>query len=301
MASEEEVREDYMANRWDAAGGRQQTRLFAKYFLETVRLPEASKTLLDVGCAKGDAIPEFHRRYPQLKLFASDISEVAIGDARSSYGHLAEIKIHGIDEVSGHYDIIYCSNTLEHFGNYLDVAADLLKHCKWLYILTPYQETSGGKPLVADGPGYVSRHVVTYRDDSFNPLIDREEALSVESKVFYAPIAWGKGPTPWWKKPLRNFKAFLRRKPRPRQELRQIVYQVQSRLPQLQLTVIAKCPAPRSSRIAQPAMRHALVGPSIIWAIDSMPATSAGCGFGTTARRPTTTPSTARPSTKKRR
>ena len=40
--------ESYMASDWDANSGRQQTRLFAKYFLDAVTLPADAKTI--AGC-----------------------------------------------------------------------------------------------------------------------------------------------------------------------------------------------------------------------------------------------------------
>jgi SAM-dependent methyltransferase len=214
-------REEYMANRWDTVGGREQTRLFAKYFLDAVRLPPA-KTLLDISCAKGDAMPEFHSRYPHLKLFGSDISERAIGDARNSYGSIAQFEIAPVESLSGFYDIIYCSNTLEHFGNNLEMARTMLAHCRILYILTPYRELAHGKPLHAQFSGYVADHVCTFDKHSFDALLG--DATSIKSWVRYMPGAWGTGRVPLW----RRVSAFVRRKPQ-RINARQIIYELQSR------------------------------------------------------------------------
>jgi hypothetical protein len=213
-------REEYMANRWDTAGGREQTRLFAQYFLDSVRLPPA-ETLCDISCAKGDAIPEFHSRYPHLKLFGSDISERAISDARNTYGSIAQFEIAPAESLSGFYDIIYCSNTLEHFGNYLDIARALLAHCRFLYILTPYQELAQGKQLSAQFSGYVADHVVTFDEHSFDPILG--DATSIKTWIRYMPGAWGMGRVPLW----RRVSAFIRRKPQ-RANARQIIYELQS-------------------------------------------------------------------------
>src|SRR5688572_8308010 len=102
--------EAYMANQSDVNSGREQTRLFAKYFLESVRLPPDAKTLLDVSCAKGDGMPEFRAHYPNLKLYGQDISELAIRDAQQSYGQIAEFHVAGFEDLQLHYDVIFCSN-----------------------------------------------------------------------------------------------------------------------------------------------------------------------------------------------
>jgi hypothetical protein len=195
--------EDYMANKWDANSGRLQTKLFAKYFLDTVTLPPDTTTLLDVSCAKGD-----------------DISEVAIADARQAYGQIAEFEVAGFEELSRHYDVIYCSNTLEHFVNYVECARQLLKHCNWLYILVPYLELHDGKWL-APRPG--EQHVATFDEHSFDQLVKTGDARHIQFWIRYTPLAWGNGPVPFWRK----VTAFLRRRPSP-VEYRQIFYQIQS-------------------------------------------------------------------------
>ena len=218
---QDRLREEFMANQWDAAGGREQTRLFAKYFLDTVRLP-AAETLLDISCAKGDAMPEFHARYPHLKLFGSDISERAISDARETHGGIARFETATVESLSGFYDIIYCSNTLEHFGNYHEIAREMLAHCRWLYVLTPYRELADGKPLSAKCSGYVADHVCTFDEHSFDALSG--DILSIKTWVRYMPGAWGTGRVPLW----RRLSAFVRRKPQ-RIDYRQIIYELQSR------------------------------------------------------------------------
>src|SRR5271157_5414423 len=90
--------ENYFLDGWERNEGRRQTRLFAQYFLDVVRLPKAAKTLLDVGCAMGDAAPEFHRRYPHLKLHGCDVSKVAIEVARKAYGEISNFTVGSFHE-----------------------------------------------------------------------------------------------------------------------------------------------------------------------------------------------------------
>src|SRR5262245_14235391 len=97
--NKEDSWEEYFKDGWEKNNGRSQTRLFAHYFLKNVSLPSEARSLLDVGCAMGDALPEFHEAYPQLKLTGCDFSEIAIGHARSAYGDFAEFKVSAFDQI----------------------------------------------------------------------------------------------------------------------------------------------------------------------------------------------------------
>jgi trans-aconitate methyltransferase len=209
-----------MTNNWDANDGRQQTRLFAKYFLDTVTLPRDAKTFLDVSCAKGDALPVIRARYKDLELFGQDFSEVAIEEARQSYGTLARFEVASIESVSREYDVIFCSNTLEHFENYLDIAQGLLEHCRWLYIMVPFMELRRWRRLSRESG---EQHVATFDEHSFQPLIERGAALRIQHWVRYTPGAWGTGPVSFFQ----QINAFLRLRPVPF-NYRQIIYEVSS-------------------------------------------------------------------------
>lgn len=212
--------ESYMKNHWDQNMGRRQSQLFAHYFLETIRLPVEARTLLDVSCAMGDALPEIHRRYPHLQLFGHDVSQTAIAEAHKAYGGLATFRVAGFQELREHFDIIYCSNTLEHFEGYLDIAHHLLGFCDWLYVQVPFKELRGGRPLRVE-PG--EQHVNTFYEDSFNGLVARGSASAVRHWVRFTPGAWGTGKVTLWRK----FKAVARGRPIPT-EYSQIIYELRS-------------------------------------------------------------------------
>jgi hypothetical protein len=214
----------YLSDRWEGNSGRQQTRLFAKYFLEVVRLPESAATLLDMGCAMGDAIPEFHKKYPNLELHGCDVSPAAIARAHESYGELARFHSWGFEEIRGHFDVIYCSNLLEHFERYLEIAADLLLHCTWLYVLVPYREYDRERRPLSVKPG--QQHVVTFDRRSFNQLVRLGYAESVRSWWHPCPVAWGPpDPSPRWKRMLKEVRnRFTGRRRRP--ELSQVFFEI---------------------------------------------------------------------------
>jgi trans-aconitate methyltransferase len=219
----EEFWQSYMKNNWDQNMGRRQTQLFADYFLETVVLPDEARTLLDVSCAMGDGLPEISRRYPRLQLFGHDVSETAIAEARKAHGQIATFRVAGFENLREHFDIVYCSNTLEHFEAYLDIADHLLGFCDWLYVQVPFEELRRGKPLKVE-PG--EQHVNTFYEDSFNSLITRGSASAIRHWVRFTPGAWGTGKVTLWQK----VKAIVRGRPVPL-EYRQIIYEIRSAKP----------------------------------------------------------------------
>jgi methyltransferase family protein len=216
----EEFWDIYMKNNWDQNTGRRQTQLFAHYFLEAVKLPDDASTLLDVSCAMGDALPEIHHRYPRLQLFGHDVSETAIAEARKAHSQIATFRVAGFEDLREHVDVIYCSNTLEHFEHYLDIADHLLSFCDWLYVQVPFKELRNGKPLKVE-PG--EQHVSTFNEDTFNDLVTRGSASVIRHWVRFTPGAWGTGKVTLWRK----FKAVIRGWPIPI-ESRQIIYELRS-------------------------------------------------------------------------
>src|SRR5689334_409751 len=109
------------ASDWSARGGAEQTQFFAK--LATEMLPdwfwrqanEGRLTFVDVGCALGEALPVFRVRMPESEFVGVDVSNVAVSMASA---RLPEFRFHTIaadwSDVP-QSDVVFCSNTLEHF------------------------------------------------------------------------------------------------------------------------------------------------------------------------------------------
>ena len=116
---------------WERHGGRQQTRIFAESFQRHASLPaKGSFSLLDVGCALGDALESFAAAFPQAQLHGLDFSSTAISRARQALGHRVHLRQGDIESVDCHFDVIYCSNTLEHFADVDRKARHLIRHCQ---------------------------------------------------------------------------------------------------------------------------------------------------------------------------
>ncbi len=174
---------------WERRGGREQTRIFAQHFLARAELPrDASFSLLDVGCALGDALALIAQEFPEAQLHGLDFSATAIARAREALGTRAQLAVGEIDTMSGFFDAIYCSNTLEHFADFARKARRLIGHCRRLFVMVPFRELRDGKPIEADP---TEHHQHTFDRRSFDFLVDEGLASRVSSSVFACPGAWG--------------------------------------------------------------------------------------------------------------
>lgn len=128
---------------WGEAGGPAQTRFFADIAL---RLMPASiradisrfcKTLADIGCAEGEAAAVMKETFPSLQVVGFDFSERAIEIARARYPEV-EFQAHSLESITEQYDVVMCSNVLEHFGTPGPIVEKLAKIAKrHLLILVP--------------------------------------------------------------------------------------------------------------------------------------------------------------------
>jgi SAM-dependent methyltransferase len=180
---------NYFQSGWKENNGRNQTRLFAEAFAKHTRVDRLScKSVLDSSCALGDALPVLRRIFPNAALFASDFSEVAIRQCKAEYGDLANFSVNSIEDIEGCFDIIYSSATLEHFADYKEKVRILLRHCKYLCILVPYNEQRFGRDL---SPTLEDDHIATFRRNSFDCLMDEGVAVTIKNvNIFNVPGAW---------------------------------------------------------------------------------------------------------------
>jgi SAM-dependent methyltransferase len=211
---------------WEKNKGKQQTKLFAYYFDQVITFTYQNFTLLDVGCALGQAAAFFSRRYPNATVSATDISDVAIRRARKHYGELADFFTADINNISGFYDVIYCSNVLEHFHDFEEKTRKLTACCQRLCIMVPYNERmSGGHKLTPDSTSI--EHQYSFYEDSFDFLLKEGRANTVHSKIISCPGAWGWNQRQKITHGIDNFLRKIIGKPHD-YELLQIIYDIKT-------------------------------------------------------------------------
>ena len=171
---------------------RLQTRLFAEHFLNVVELPADATSLMDVGCAYGDALAVFRQRRPDLSLHGLDIEDYHLELARALHrgitfecADLFEF-FRGVAAI----DVIYCSNVLEHLYHRqaIQAARLMLSACRALYVMCPYKDIECGQFEESGERGHDwEGHRWVLDEHSFDEL-----DADVDCRIIETPGAW-----PW--------------------------------------------------------------------------------------------------------
>ena len=148
--------EHRFATDWDALGGPAQTHYFGRLFGEILPLPirawisEHARSVLDWGCGTGEAAAFLQSLFPYASVTGLDFSPTAISRAAAKYPEVRFTSA-SLDELDEYFDLIFVSNTLEHFDEPWRVADGLATRTRRLLIaLVPFREVSR-----------IAEHVVT--------------------------------------------------------------------------------------------------------------------------------------------
>lgn len=157
---------------WESNDGPMQSRFFSRVAMDL--LPpwlltqlRSGLTVADWGCAQGDGTAVFAEEVASGQLTGIDFSAVAIAQARARYPQIvfkAQDWLSGEDDAA-RYDVVFSSNTLEHFDQPFEALAMLARRARKAVVLAlPYREferidehfftfTPDNLPLQLDG-GY---------------------------------------------------------------------------------------------------------------------------------------------------
>ncbi|AJK44890.1 glycosyltransferase [Burkholderia plantarii] len=134
---------------WDSKLGRQQSRYFAQlavdhlplWFRHAVRAADLS--VCDWGCAEGDGTDVLAGLFGASRVTGVDFSASAIDNARARYPAIAFTVSNWLadSQPDPMWDVVFSSNTLEHFHDPETVLPALLAHArKCVVLLLPYRE-----------------------------------------------------------------------------------------------------------------------------------------------------------------
>jgi len=157
---------------WDAHGGREQTLFFAK--VATDNMPEwlvkqinmEYLSICDMGCAEGDAVNQFSKMFFNCDVQGIDFSEQAVEKAKNNYP-LYNFSQGDLNYINDIYDVVFSSNTLEHFRKPIEILKKMLYATKkYLILLVPFNEKER-----------LSEHVSSFTYDSFPLDIEQYSLL----------------------------------------------------------------------------------------------------------------------------
>ncbi|MFV0504440.1 MAG: methyltransferase [Lachnospirales bacterium] len=135
---------------WVENGGCEQTMYFTNTALSlmpswfTSNFRNNNYSLCDIGCGMGGGTKIFKENFPDLSMTGYDVSDAAIEFARENYENINFEKLDLLEEdlkINKTYNIVYSSNTLEHFENYKEILKTLSTFSKeFVVILVPFKE-----------------------------------------------------------------------------------------------------------------------------------------------------------------
>lgn len=132
--------------KWRKNGGSEQTYFFAeimlqyinKQYIEDIKNEEYS--ICDFGCAYGELTALLNKEMFQCNVCGVDVSRSAIEHARNKFPDI-KFEVGNIFENIKKYDVIFCSNVLEHFKNPYETLNKLMEFSRhYIVIMVPYRE-----------------------------------------------------------------------------------------------------------------------------------------------------------------
>lgn len=110
---------------------------FPKWLTQELK---AGLSIADVGCAMGECVNIFQKKFKSSNVTGIDFSPVAINGAKIKFPK-NNFFCESLTDLKKRYDVIFCSNTLEHFYDPLLKLKKLASFAdKYLILLLPFQE-----------------------------------------------------------------------------------------------------------------------------------------------------------------
>ncbi|MET3108700.1 GT2 family glycosyltransferase/glycosyltransferase involved in cell wall biosynthesis [Oxalobacteraceae bacterium GrIS 2.11] len=135
---------------WESFEGPKQSRFFSRLALANLpgwlirEIKREKLSVVDWGCAQGDGTNEWANLIDIDQLTGVDFSGIAIATAKERYPEMRFINQNWLDENVNDpisYDLVFSSNTLEHFHQPFDVLKSLSRYARKAIILAlPYKE-----------------------------------------------------------------------------------------------------------------------------------------------------------------
>lgn len=136
---------------WEKNDGEKQSLFFAmiavsafpNWFVERVKNEKLD--IVDYGCAEGAGTAYLAETFPQSMVTGVDFSEKAIETAQKKHPSCTFL-VGDITAQLEQHDIVFCSNTLEHFYNATMIMNNLVNSAKqYAVIVLPFEDESGTK------------------------------------------------------------------------------------------------------------------------------------------------------------
>lgn len=177
---------------WNFVGGGEQTFFFAAGAMANVDIPDPSsiETILDYGCATGDSSIILKIFFPNSKIALHDLSKVGVEKAIAKYGRFLPVTTL---EDGEKFDLVYCSNVIEHVPSPRDLVSDLINlSSKYILIQCPWNELHPENGGIITPENQTDEHCWTINKEFFEKYIaDNRVDWNLTTGV--VPMAWEGG------------------------------------------------------------------------------------------------------------
>lgn len=108
------------------------------YLISTINEKEELSSLLDAGCGEGIVANMISENFPKLKVTGIDGAKEAVEYANSQYPNITVLKdnLYDLSFEDSSFDIVICSEVLEHLEEYPIAINELLRVAKSKIIVT---------------------------------------------------------------------------------------------------------------------------------------------------------------------
>lgn len=105
-----------------------------EYLLPVIK---GCESILEIGCGMGETVNLCKKMIPHAKVTGNDFSDTAINKARELYPDIAFIACDAM-ELTGKYDLVICSQTLEHVDEPEKMVRKIKELGKRVFITVPW-------------------------------------------------------------------------------------------------------------------------------------------------------------------
>lgn len=138
--------ERFKTGDWDANGGEEQSKFFYNIALKLLpkwletEIMKKGYSICDIGCAEGGGTEVLYNKFFNSEICGVDFAEEAIEKAQEKHKGIT-FETGDINEFECKQDILFSSNTLEHFRNPWHIVKGLMRgQQKYTILLLPFNE-----------------------------------------------------------------------------------------------------------------------------------------------------------------
>ncbi|GEM_PF-507434 len=177
---------------WEHKGGLQQTQRLAEIVIKNIYfLPTSPISILDVGCATGEMVNLLTIHFPFAKVYGCDSSKEIIKKCQQKFPYLrSNFFVADIFDLSKEtkkrFDLVVCSNILEHLHEPEKVLEELIKVSKRyvLILVRAEQEPSEKQVFCFKESFFTQKGFSVHKDFTTNVSMDGVQFVAILDKKF---------------------------------------------------------------------------------------------------------------------